>query len=431
MKKQEDPPADLRTIGEKVEMMFKFFDKDNDGRIGKIELKTVMQILDKEMWTNEACNELWSAIDVDGDGYLRFTEFWSWICGHGSRPGTPNPLQDVLLNMAIQQEEKRTNESKTRRESSQMKRMQQASENEIKAKLEAERAAGLRISRTKFEKQFTDLGLHRDTVRDLFQKADEDGNGEVDAEELNAMAANRVATIGQIKGLISGSAASNNKDSQAFLQLVEVFSKWDVDGSGTISIGEFARVIHALNSELTERTVARMMKEADVDGSGHVDILEFVSWLCGRPKKKKEHEEQEAGVLATLHLSRCQEAFATGKGRQFEDMQRALLAKWCAQSGMALRCNTVNKLNLTCRSCNSRHAWFCHGCGFVTFSSECVHGCSVGAFAWTCIAGTCSGKKCGCKKKAEVWRRVGFAMDKERISESVDKQLQDFKDGSC
>lgn len=423
---------ELQTVGEKVQLIFNFFDDNKDGRITPVELQRVMQILDKRRWTDEACSQLWSGIDVNGDGYVQFTEFWSWICAHGTRSSTPNPLQDALLDMATKHEERRLAESSKRREAIEKKRMQKAKEAEESAKMEAERAAGLRVNRTTFEHQFTELGLHRDSVRNLFQKADDDGNGELDAEELGMMAANRVATVGQIKGLVAGNVQSGKiKDPNVFMQLIEAFSKWDADGGGTISSDELAHVIRKLNPELTDRTVAKMIQEADEDNSGYVDILEFVSWLCGKPKKKKEQQEQEAEVLAALHLSRYQEAFAIGKGREFEEMQGARLERWCKQSGVPLRCNTTNKLNLSCRACNSRHGWFCHGCGFVTFSKECQRGCRTGEHAWTCIVGTCSGKKCGCKKKPEVWRRIGFAMGTEQISGSVIKQLQDFQDGSC
>lgn len=422
----------VHSVGDRVNLIFSLFDDNEDGKICKAELKRVMQALDQKTWTDKACDHLWSAVDHNNDGHVQFTEFWSWICGHGVKnkqgKAAGNPLQDVLLRMAIQREETRLAAKQERRREFEMARMQQAKEAEERETIEAERIAGKRINQKNFEEQYEKLGLQKDTVRDLFRSADDDGNGELDLDELGVMAANQVATVDQIKGLVCRNAENGSTDPEFISQLVDVFSKWDADGSGTISSTELAHVIRVLNPELTEKTVTRMISEADADGNGDVDIFEFFSWLSGKPKKKKAQEEQEAAVLATTHRSRCQEAFATGKGLQFEEMQRAHLAQWCEKKKIPLSCNTINKHSPKCRTCKGHHGWFCHGCGFVMFSTDCVHGCSPDEFAWTCLFGTCCGKKCGCKKKPDVWRRTGFAMDPVRVSWSVSQQLKVFMD---
>mmetsp|Transcript_123831 Transcript_123831/g.246367 ORF Transcript_123831/g.246367 Transcript_123831/m.246367 type:complete len:449 (-) Transcript_123831:103-1449(-) len=428
---EQQDAAHLHTVGDKVTIIYELFDQDKNGRISETELKRVMQALDQTTWTDHACDQLWSAVDRNGDGHVQFTELWSWICGHGEDESKKanNSLQELLFGIAIQQKEEHEAACTERRKSFDMMRMQQLKDAEEKAKTEAEMAVGLRMSRKMFEEQYMALGMQQDAIRDLFRSADDDGNGELDFDEMGVMAANRLATVGQIKGMVCQNAQSANKDPQRISQLVDVFSKWDADGNGTISSQELTHVIRVLNPELTEATVARMMKEADGDENGSVDILEFVTWLCGNPKKKKEQEEQDARVLATLHRSRYQEAIQMGRVFQFEEMQHAQLEQWCAKTRMTPCCNTANKLNSTCQSCQGRHGWFCHGCGFVMFSNDCVHSCSPGEFPWTCLVGTCRGKKCGCKKKADVWRRTGFALDRVRMGWSVRKQLQVFTIG--
>merc|ERR1712129_259346 len=110
------------------------------------------------------------------------------------------------MGMAIQREESRLAANQERRREFDMVRMQQAKEAEEKEKIEAERIAGKRITQINFEQQYEKLGFQKDTVRDLFRSADDDGNGELDLDELGVMAANQVATVDQIKGLVCRNA---------------------------------------------------------------------------------------------------------------------------------------------------------------------------------------------------------------------------------
>jgi len=225
-------------------------------------------------------------------------------------------------------------------------------------------------------------------------------------------------------------AGPDVKDPQDVMRMVDIFTKWDVDGSGTISSSELAQVVRLFNPELTEVTVMQILKEADGDGNGEVNILEFVQWLNGNPQKKKQQEEQEAKVLSALHQHRLNEAVSMNKSCEFEKMQCARLKQWCLSTSVPLLCNTCNSMkhgDSRCVSCKRRHVWLCHGCGFVNFRDECMHGCVPGDYAWTCLIGTCAGKKCGCRKKPEFWCSRGFAMDPVKISWSVRKQLADFQ----
>merc|ERR1712008_448359 len=158
-----------------------------------------------------------------------------------------------------------------------MGRLKQAKEAEEKARIESERVAGLRISRNMFEQQFMALGFNKEVALDLFFNADDDGNGEIDVDELGALGASQAATIGQIKGLVRRNmAGSEIKDPQDIMKLIDIFTKWDVDGGGTISSNELSQVIRTLNPELTEVTVGEMIKEVDADCNGEVNIIEFV-----------------------------------------------------------------------------------------------------------------------------------------------------------
>jgi len=55
----------------------------------------------------------------------------------------------------------------------------------------------------------------------------------------------------------------------------QVFSKFDVDGSGLVSIDELKSMLKQLGIEKSDAEVEDIMKEADPDGSGEIDFDEF------------------------------------------------------------------------------------------------------------------------------------------------------------
>lgn len=57
--------------------------------------------------------------------------------------------------------------------------------------------------------------------------------------------------------------------------LQAAFSMWDLDGSGSISVGELGKMLRACRLNPTERDVNRMCKKYDADKSGQIDFGEF------------------------------------------------------------------------------------------------------------------------------------------------------------
>jgi len=60
---------------EKLAAMFKTFDKNGDGRLDKKEIQEGYAKYHSKMVTDEEINHIFQQIDVDGSGYIDYTEF--------------------------------------------------------------------------------------------------------------------------------------------------------------------------------------------------------------------------------------------------------------------------------------------------------------------------------------------------------------------
>jgi len=60
--------------------------------------------------------------------------------------------------------------------------------------------------------------------------------------------------------------------------LVDVFTEFDADNSGSISVEEIAATIKSLGVKMSQRELKEMLVDMDYDGSGEISIEEFVRW---------------------------------------------------------------------------------------------------------------------------------------------------------
>lgn len=433
-----------KNVGEEVKLMFELFDKDGNGRITVDELKAMMKNLDGDTWTDEKVTRVLADFDKNGDGDFGFVEFWTWICGHGGK--ATEEFRPTLLKHAVDENTARlaiAEQKRTELEAKQEKASKIAAD---KARKEAEKAAGERITRKDYVEQQIAVGVSKEVATELFNKGDDDRDGEIDKDELGTLAADSLYSAGTIKSVfqkgVGGQAGAfniNDCDESGMQTLVQTFTSWDVDGDGTISTEELARVIKTLNPSLTEKTVTAMMGEVDTNGDGEIDINEFVAWMSGENMKKKKlkkkaKEEQQAKLCFAMHKKRSEEAKELKLQHEFEVLRHKGLAQFCEAKKMVggAACNTVNHgpgSKALCETCKNRHGWLCHGCGFVSYFDDCVNGCSTTSFGWSCINGKCV-KKCGCKKKPDFWQRTGFVGDLQSVSVSVKKMLEEPPAGS-
>mmetsp|Transcript_25415 Transcript_25415/g.59143 ORF Transcript_25415/g.59143 Transcript_25415/m.59143 type:complete len:507 (+) Transcript_25415:83-1603(+) len=427
-----DADGEPKTVGDEVRVLFNMFDKDRNGAVSKLELRKVLQALDPELWNNDAVDILLTGSDRNKDGSLQFTEFWSWICGHGGSTKEEDECRKVLLNNAVEHDRQRRAIAQKQMEKDEARRKEQERVEAERVKKEAEREAGVRHNRPEFVKARVSIGMSDKLADELFTRGDIDADGDIDKQEMSWLNGEFIQTTKQIRGLYTSDWDLDDTANELIMkEVIGVFDAWDKNGDGTINAEELCQIVQVLNPKLGQKTVEILLKEADKNADGVVDVQEFVSWLWGvNPKKKKDKEEQEARIAMALHRRRANEARDRHLQKDFEETQHKALEAWCTKRKIALVCGALNTgpgAPSVCKECGGRHSWLCHNCGFVSFYPECVNGCSQIAPGWTCVAGKCPRTKCGCKKKADYWQRYGFCHELDAVSADVDSILKGGK----
>lgn len=427
-----------------VRETFQAFDTDGDGNITRDELKTILQAIDSDQWTDAKVNGLLAQADTNGDGILQFTEFWNWICG--KETAKDDDFQKIEFDTIVDQhqatiDEKQAylNDHREKREAAEKKSADKAALAEQKA---AERAAGTRITKTEFIDQKMAAGLSKAVATELYMAGDQDHDGDIDRVEMSELLGEQLSSVESIREMLRknfGGSSEAGTD-EAMQEMVRSFTKWDTDGDGTVSAEELISIVKMLNPKLGEKTTALMLQQADASHDGYVDIMEFVWWVVGKcPKKKKDQQKKQAQAELALHKQRSDDAKEQKLQPQFEQMQHTLVEPYARKKKFKATCLHLNPAGSSgaCTGCKEeKHIWICHGCGFVSFYAECVNGCSLASFGWTCIDPVvldkkgepkkCA-KKCGCKKKPDFWQRSGFSADFHSIEKGVKKMLEDHE----
>jgi len=417
-----DGPKDA---GEEIKLLFNTFDTNKDGSISKDELKRLLQHIDDELWSDEVVDKLLLGVDTSGDGELQFTEFWAWIAGHGDSAGVGDEMKAKLLEDAIAKDKEKFEAYQAAQEAKAAKAQDKAQRDATAEDKQRQRDAGERVGRKEFVDERVAIGLSKGTAMNQYNKADDDKDGEIDRQELGWLATEQAGTVNQVKGIFKQSHESNNSEDAIMQDIISTFNMWDSDGSGTVSAEELIRIIQVLNPKLGLKTAEAMIKQADTNGDGEIDVREFVSWISGvNPKKKKAKEIREAKMSMATHMARSAEAKEAGLTAELEELLHNSWQENATRKKIAVTCGTKNlNTNRLCVTCKNRHAWLCHGCGFVSYYDDCVNECAaVGTYGWTCLQGDCK-KKCGCKKKPAIWQQKGFVQNLDALSKDVKRLL--------
>jgi len=77
-------------------------------------------------------------------------------------------------------------------------------------------------------------------------------------------------------GTADGASSARLTPAQMEQMLIQLFRDADVDGSNSLSLGEFKEIIRLANLGLSADDVSRLMAEADVNADGQIDYAEFV-----------------------------------------------------------------------------------------------------------------------------------------------------------
>eukprot|EP00931_Biecheleriopsis_adriatica_P074346 TRINITY_DN48425_c0_g1_i1.p1 TRINITY_DN48425_c0_g1~~TRINITY_DN48425_c0_g1_i1.p1 ORF type:complete len:438 (+),score=131.53 TRINITY_DN48425_c0_g1_i1:140-1453(+) len=419
--------GETQYAGEEVKLIFKLMDADGSGKIDREELK---QVFVRNGWTNPTIESVLQDFDKDGSGDFDLIEFWSWINGHDGR--STEPMRQTLLDEAVAKEKEHGAELDEKLAAHRKRKEDQAKKDEEEARKADERAAGRRIGHKDFIKQKMDAGLTRAVAEELYGKADEDHDGEIDKEEIGWFVSDNLATLDQVKATFRKGVAEDGNikvadiDDGSLGSLINTFLAWDKDGDGCIDQEELGKVLKALNPKFTEVSVSKMMHEMDANDDGFVDVHEFVDWLTGenlkkKKMKKKAKEQQDSKLALGLHRTRAAQAKDQGLLEKFLQAQHSKnFEAFCEKKKLKVTCGHLNVGSAReCEKCGGRHSWICHCCGWVNFTEDCVNGCAVSSYGWSCICGTCPKKKCGCKKKPDYWLRCGFTGDLDNIALDV------------
>jgi len=129
-----------------------------------------------------------------------------------------------------------------------------------------------------------------DEIREAFNLFDTDGSGSIDPKELKAA----MQSLGfesknpTIFGMISG-LPGERIDFEDFLACItdklgdketregisKIFSLFDDDQSGTISLKNLKRVAKELGETMTEEELREMIERADSSGNGEISVDDF------------------------------------------------------------------------------------------------------------------------------------------------------------
>lgn len=288
-----------QSVGEEVKLIFELFDKDGSGKIDREELVEVFKTLGSS-WSDDKMDKLMGSFDNNGDGELNMVEFWSWINGHA---GSPVSCRKDLLATAIEKEKADWAENAEIMKEHRRNMAEKEAKDAAIAARQAERDSGARLTRDAFIKEKVAAGFSMEVATELYNKGDENHDGDIDAQELGWLAGDNLATLDQVKGIYRETVNGNNQevkvaelDDSGMGTLVDIFLKWDTNGDGTVSPEELREILKKLNHKFTDASVDRMMNEIDTNKDGLVDVYEFVDWLTGQNLKKKKMKKKAKKV---------------------------------------------------------------------------------------------------------------------------------------
>lgn len=98
-------------------------------------------------------------------------------------------------------------------------------------------------------------------LEDIMNEIDSDHSGTIDFNEFATIMAHKVA----------------RPDAEA--ELRAAFRVFDKDDNGTIDTAELRQLMKSIGEDLTDEQIEEMIREADQDGDGSIDYNEFVQLM--------------------------------------------------------------------------------------------------------------------------------------------------------
>jgi len=99
--------------------------------------------------------------------------------------------------------------------------------------------------------------------------------------------------------------ASDRQQTQK--EMKELFTRFDIDGNGKISMIELRKVFESINPSITSADIGAVMREVDGNHDGVIDIGEFVSWTQASKFNKQTLVPQLKDAALQMEEDRLQE----------------------------------------------------------------------------------------------------------------------------
>ncbi|CAH1775337.1 unnamed protein product [Owenia fusiformis] len=226
------------TVAEEMRAAFRVFDKNNDGKITREELKTTMVELGEKL-TEEEIDAMLKDADLNKDGVIDYTEFVQMMSRRFSHSldytenGKFSPEQVADLRIAFNLLDKDKDGTITKDE--------------------------LKVVMTAFHQSVTDKELD-----EIFAKVDLDRNGRIDFKEFLTMLEDKM------------------KVQCEDAEMRQAFKVFDRDNNGYIDCDELKSTMDDLGVKLSNKDVDSMMKEAGVGKSKRIYYEDFVKMMYGK-----------------------------------------------------------------------------------------------------------------------------------------------------
>lgn len=142
--------------------------------------------------------------------------------------------------------------------------------------------------------------IRESELREMFREMDKNGDGRITKEELELalIQLGERPSSSKIEAIINQIDTDGNGciEIDEFLQalrkqllnpreereLREVFSVFDKNGDGMISVDDLVVVMQSLGQKLSEADAQEMIREGDVDRDGLISFHEFIMLIKGR-----------------------------------------------------------------------------------------------------------------------------------------------------
>eukprot|EP01050_Picozoa_sp_SAG11_P003184 SAG11_NODE_174_length_13505_cov_9.126585_13_plen_1110_part_00 len=243
--------------------MFEKVDVDNSGALDQGEFDQLVADLGISM-TPIALKQSFREVDTDGSGEVDFEEFKAFYMSkqtHGVAHRIRQKLKSVL--------------SPAKQNFDSLRDMFDAIDIDGNGT----------VDKDEFTQLVRDIGLSMtdEELEETFSAVDSDGNLSIDFSEFETFY-NSTATLAASAGKLRSSLQSlfRSNGMRSVQNLLEMFEKVDVDNSGALDQGEFDQLVADLGISMTPIALKQSFREVDTDGSGEVDFEEFKAFYMSK-----------------------------------------------------------------------------------------------------------------------------------------------------